>query len=268
MGKTLSGKVVLITGGGAGIGAGVAERFVEEGARVCITGRRKPILEAFVAKLPRGSASYCVGDVSNIEDAKRMVEAAIGLGGRIDVLVNSAGITGPTPVAEVDPAVWRQMIDTNLQGTFMTMHVALPLMMRQGGGSIINVASVGGLRTIPAASAYCASKAAVIHLTKQVSSDYAGKGIRCNVVCPGFVLTDMVEHELDVLGSMLGTDREGVMAAITKNIPVGRMATIRDITGIFVYLASDDSRFMTGAELVIDGGAAPLDPGTLPFRNL
>lgn len=265
---TLNGKVALITGGGTGIGAGVAQRFVEEGAKVCITGRRKDVLESLISKFPEGSASFCIGDVSNIDDVKKMVQTSIDLGGKIDILVNNAGITGPTPVAEVDPSVWRQTIETNLVGTFMTMHVAIPVMIKQGGGSIINVASVGGLRTIPAASAYCASKAGIIHLSKQVSSDYAAKGIRCNAVCPGFVRTAIVEHEMDILGSMMGTDRQGAIGAIEKNIPVGWMATPEDVAGIFVYLASDDSRFMTGAELVIDGGGVPIDVGTMAFRGL
>lgn len=262
----LEGKVALITGGGTGIGSGVAERFVEEGAKVCITGRRKEPLDLLVGKFPPGSASFCVGDVTRMEDVRRMVQSAMDLGGRLDVLVNNAGITGPTPVAEVDPDIWRRTLETNLVGPFLTMHVAIPLMIHQGGGSIINIASVGGIRAIPMASAYCASKAGLIHLTKQVSSDYASKGIRCNAVCPGFVRTELVEHEMDVLAGMMGTDREGAIHAIAKNIPVGWVSRPADIAGIFVYLASDESRFMTGAELVIDGGGSVLDPGTMMFR--
>jgi meso-butanediol dehydrogenase/(S,S)-butanediol dehydrogenase/diacetyl reductase len=265
---TLEGKVALVTGGGTGIGAGVAERFIKEGARVCITGRRKQPLEEMVRRFPKGSASFCAGDVTSLDDVKRMVQAAVDLGGSLDVLVNNAGITGPTPVAEVDPDVWRRTIETNLTGPFLTMHVAIPIMISQGGGSIINVASVGGIRTIPMASAYCASKAGLIHLSRQVSSDYASKGIRCNAVCPGFVRTEMVEHEMDILAGMMGTDRKGAAKAIARNIPVGRISEPGDIAGIFVYLASDDSRFMSGATLVIDGGGAPVDVGTMVFRQM
>ena len=263
----LSNKTALITGGGTGIGAGIAERFVKEGAKVCITGRRKELLETEVKKFPAGSASFCTGDVTDLDDVKRMVRTAIDLGGTLDILVNNAGITGPMPVAEVDPLVWRRTIETNLFGTFLTMHVAIPRMIEQGGGSIINVASVGGIRTIPMASAYCASKAGIIHLSKQVSTDYASKGIRCNAVCPGFVRTELIEHEMDILAGMKNTDREGAAKMIANNIPVGWISTPKDIAGIFVYLASDDSRFMTGAELVIDGGGAPLDAGTIIFRE-
>jgi NAD(P)-dependent dehydrogenase (short-subunit alcohol dehydrogenase family) len=263
----LHGKVALITGGGTGIGAGVAERFVEEGAKVCITGRRQEPLHALAKRLPAGSVSFCTGDVTLIEDVKRMVQSATDLGGRLDVLVNNAGMTGPTPVAEVEPAIWRRTIETNLVGPFLTMHAAIPVMIRQGGGSIINVASVGGIRTIPMASAYCASKAGLIHLSKQVSSDYASKGIRCNAVCPGFVRTELVEREMDALAGMMGTDREGAFKAAARNIPIGWISTPKDITGIFVYLASDESRFMTGAELVIDGGGAVVDAGTMIFRG-
>ena len=263
----LEGKVALITGGGSGIGAGVAECFVEEGAKVCITGRRKEILEATVKKFPRGSACFCAGDVTRIKDVKEMVQTAISLGGKLDVLINNAGITGPTPVAEVDPDVWRRIIETNLVGPFLTMHIAIPHMISQGGGSIINVASVGGLRTIPSASAYCASKAGLIHLTKQVSSDYASKGIRCNAVCPGFVRTDMVENEMDVLAEWMETDRERAFREVARNLPVGEICSPRDVAGLFVYLASDESRFMTGTELVMDGGSSAMDPGTMIFQK-
>jgi meso-butanediol dehydrogenase / (S,S)-butanediol dehydrogenase / diacetyl reductase len=266
-GGTLEGKTALITGGGTGIGAGIARRFVNEGAKVCITGRRQELLEFAVKKLPEGSSVYCVGDVTDVADVHRMVESALDLGGKIDVLVNNAGITGPMPVAEVDPIVWRRVIDINLFGTFLTMHVVLPVMIRQGSGSIINVASVGGIRTIPLASAYCASKAGIIHLSKQVSTDYACKGVRCNVVCPGWVRTEMTENEFDILAGILNTDREGAASAIAKHIPVGWISRPDDIAGIFVYLASDDSRFMTGAELIIDGGGAPVDAGTAVFMR-
>ncbi|RJR41077.1 MAG: SDR family oxidoreductase [Desulfobacteraceae bacterium] len=265
--RTLEGKVALITGGGTGIGKGIAERFVEEGAKICVTGRRVAILESLITRFPAGSACFCVGDVTSLGDVNRMIQAALDMGGRLDVLVNNAGITGPTPVAEVDPEVWRRTIETNLIGPFLTMHMAIPIMISQGGGSIINVASVGGIRTIPMASAYCASKAGLIHLSRQVSSDYGSKGIRCNAVCPGFVRTEMVEHEMDILAGMMGTDREGAEEAIARNIPVGRISAPKDIAGIFVYLASDDSRFMTGATLVIDGGGAPVDAGTIIFRR-
>lgn len=266
-GLRLEGKVALITGGGSGIGAAVAGRFVEEGAKVCITGRRKEPLEAMVKRFPAGSACFCEGDVTRIEDVKNMVRTAVSLGGTIDVLVNNAGITGPTPVREVDPDLWRRTIEINLIGPFLTMHVAIPMMIRQGGGSIINVASVGGIRAIPGASAYCASKVGLIHLTKQVSSDYASQGIRCNAVCPGFVRTAMVEHEMDVLAELLDTDRDGAFNKVAQNTPVGWISSPEDIAGIFTYLASEESRYMTGAELVIDGGSSVVDPGTMIFRR-
>jgi len=266
-GLRLEGKVALITGGGSGIGAGVAERFVEEGARVCITGRREQPLEAVVGRLPDGSACFCAGDVTCVDDVKRMVRRTISLGGAIDELVNNAGITGPSPVAEVDPDLWRRTIEVNLVGPFLTMHEAIPVMIRQGGGSIINVASVGGIRAIPGASAYCASKAGLIHLTRQVSTDYASRGIRCNAVCPGFVRTAMVETEMGVLAELLDTDREAAFAMVANNTPVGWIASPDDVAGIFTFLASDESRYMTGAKLVIDGGSSSLDPGTMVFRR-
>jgi len=258
----LSGRTALITGGGTGIGAGVARRFVQEGAKVCITGRRKHVLESVVNSLPTGTAAFSVGDVTVMDDVHRMIEAAQDLGGRLDVLVNNAGVTGPTPVAEGDPAAWRRVIETNLFGTFNTMHLAIPMMIAQGGGSIINVASVAALRTVPSVSAYCTSKAAIVHLSRCISSDYASKGVRCNVVCPGLVRTEMAEEQMEFVAKALGTGVDEAIGAMVKYVPVGFAATPADVAGVFAYLASEESRFMTGAVLVIDGGVTAVDAGT------
>jgi NAD(P)-dependent dehydrogenase (short-subunit alcohol dehydrogenase family) len=141
----LEGRVALVTGGGTGIGAGVVERFVAEGARVLITGRRKEMLDKMAASLPAGSVTTFVGDVCQDGNAERMVQAALGIGGKLDILVNNAAIEANAPVVDMDPAVWRQTVEVNLTGPFLMMKAAIPKMIEGGGGSIINVASLAGV---------------------------------------------------------------------------------------------------------------------------
>ncbi|MCR4394982.1 MAG: SDR family oxidoreductase, partial [Dehalococcoidales bacterium] len=152
----------LITGGGTGIGAAIAERFVAEGARVCITGRRQELLDQVARSLPEGSVFTCAGDVANFDDARKMVETAFNLENRLDILVNNAGIDPPGSIVEMDPALWRRVVETNLTGPFLLMKAALPHMIKARNGSIINISSLAGLRCIPAMPAYCSTKAGLI----------------------------------------------------------------------------------------------------------
>jgi meso-butanediol dehydrogenase/(S,S)-butanediol dehydrogenase/diacetyl reductase len=264
----LDGKVALITGGGTGIGAAIAERFAADGARVCITGRRQEVLDAVAKSLPAGAVVTCAGDVAKLKDAKRMVETALGFSGRLDVLVNNAAIDpGGTTVVDIDPELWHRVLETNLTGPLYLMKVSIPHMVEAGGGSIINMASLGGLRCLPGMPAYCSSKAGLIMLTKQVALDFGPAKIRCNVVCPGGTRTEMLEQSLGPLGEVLGTDLEGVFACISSMVPLRRTASPGEITGICSYLASDDSSFMTGAVLLLDGGAAVVDVAGAALSN-
>jgi meso-butanediol dehydrogenase/(S,S)-butanediol dehydrogenase/diacetyl reductase len=255
----LEGRVALVTGGGTGIGAGVVERFVAEGAKVLISGRRKEMLEKVAASLPAGSVTIFVGDVSEDGGAERMVDAAMAIDGRLDILVNNAAIESNDPVVDMDPSIWRHMLEVNLTGPFLMMKAAIPRMIRAGGGSIINVASVAGVVAPPGAPAYCATKAGVIHLTKQVAVDYGKYNVRCNVICPGPVRTAMLESNFVPLAKHLNTDMDGVFDKVRMNVPLHHIATPADIAGVFVFLASDDSRFMTGATVVADGGMTVID---------
>jgi meso-butanediol dehydrogenase/(S,S)-butanediol dehydrogenase/diacetyl reductase len=259
--KRLEGKTALITGGGTGIGAAIAKRFVSEGASVCITGRRHEVLEKLVRSLPPEKAATCSGDVSNHEDVKRMVAAALTLSGRLDVLVSSAGMDTRGNIADIDPALWKRCVDVNLAGPFFLMKESIPHMVKGGGGSIINIASVGGLRCLPNFSAYCTSKAGLIMLTKQAALDYGPFGIRCNVVCPGLVRTPMTEAGLGQMSETTGTDLETTFALKTSALPLRRFAKPEEISGICSYLASDESSFMTGSTIVIDGGSDIVDVG-------
>ncbi len=256
----LDGKVALITGAGSGIGAAIAERFVADGARICITGRRQEMLDEVAQSLPAGTVVTCAGDVTSLEDVRRMVETALGFTGRLDVLVNNAAIDpGGTTVVDIDPELWHRVLETNLTGPMYLMKVSIPHMIEGGGGSIINIASLGGLRCLPGMPAYCSSKAGLIMLTQQVALDFGPANIRCNAVCPGGTRTAMLEKSLSPLAEALGTDLEDVFARISAMVPLRRTASPGEIAGICSYLASDDSTFMTGAVLLVDGGAAIVD---------
>jgi NAD(P)-dependent dehydrogenase (short-subunit alcohol dehydrogenase family) len=265
----LDGKVALITGAGTGIGASIAERFVADGARICITGRRQEKLDEVLQSLPSGSAVAYAGDVTNFEDAKHMVEAALVLTGKLDVLVNNAAIDpGGTTVVDIDPDLWHKVLETNLTGPMYLMKAAIPHMIEGGGGSIINVSSLGGLRCLPGMPAYCASKAGLIMLTKQVALDFGPNRIRCNAVCPGGIRTQMLENSLSPLADAIGTDLDGVFQRISSMVPLRRTAHPSEISGICSYLASDDSTFMTGSVLLIDGGAAIVDVAGAALTNV
>ena len=255
----LEGKVALITGGGGGIGAAVAERFVEEGAKILISGRRRELLENMAQKLQAGSVEIFAGDVSKEDDVKGMVETAVKFGGKIDVLVNNAGISMIGSVTDISTENWNKTLAINLTGPMLMMKESIPHMIKAGGGSIINVASVGGLRCLPGRTAYCTTKAGLIMLTKQAALDYGKDNIRCNAVCPGGVTTEMTEADFGQAAKMVGMETVPFIEEISSAMPLNRFADIHEMGGICTFLASDDSSFMTGAELVIDGGTAVVD---------
>jgi meso-butanediol dehydrogenase/(S,S)-butanediol dehydrogenase/diacetyl reductase len=265
----LDGKVALITGAGTGIGAAIAERFVADGAKICITGRRQAMLTKVAQSLPPGQVLTCAGDVTKLEEVRRMVETALVFEGRLDVLVNNAAIDpGGTTVVDIDPELWHRVLETNLTGPLYLMKAAIPHMIEAGGGSIINIASLGGLRCLPGMPAYCASKAGLIMLTKQVALDFGPDRIRCNAVCPGGTRTEMLETSLRPLAEALGADLDGVFSRISSMVPMRRTASPEEITGICSYLASDESAFMTGSALLIDGGAAVVDVAGAALSNI
>ena len=263
----LEGKVALITGGGTGIGAAIAKRFVAEGAKVCITGRRIEMLDKVAQSLPAEKVATCSGDVSMYEDVIEMVTATLKLEGRIDVLVNNAGIDPGGTVTDLDEALWRTVLEVNVTGPFLTMKATIPHMMAGGGGSIINISSLGGLRCLHGTVAYGTSKAALNHLTKQTALDYGPHKIRCNAVCPGATRTKMLEEAIAPLTEVIKTDLDGVFDCISSNVPLKRVAAPEEISGICAFLASDDSAFMTGSVLLIDGGSAIVNVSGVPLSS-
>ncbi|MCL2391509.1 MAG: SDR family oxidoreductase [Oscillospiraceae bacterium] len=260
MNGQLNGKVALITGGGSGIGAAIAKRFVAEGAKIVITGRRKEALAETVAALPEGSVLPFAGDIRNPDDAKAMVEATVAFGGKIDILVNNAAIDPPGTVVNISVELFQSVIETNLYGPFYTMKYAIPFMKDAGGGSIVNIASLAGLRRIPAMPAYCASKSGLIGLSQTVALDHGCDGIRCNVVAPGATSTAMLENAMAGLAKTLDTDSKGALLHMTRFNPIPRPASPEEITGAVVFFASDDSAVITGTVLPVDSGSCVVDP--------
>ena len=263
----LKGKVAIVTGGGTGIGAAIAKRFVLEGAKVCITGRRKGMLDAVVEALPYGSGVTCNADITDPAEVERIVATALDLWGKIDILVNNAGVGAVGGVGGHDIDLWRATLETNLTAPFLLMRAILPHMIKNSGGSLVHISSVAGVRSAPEAAAYCTSKAGLIMLGQQVALDYGKYGIRSNIVCPGWVRTPMSEHEMDELGGMIGKNREEAFDEVVKDLPLNRVATPDEIARVCVFLVSDDSSFMTGAVLLVDGGGAVVDVGTLAYST-
>jgi meso-butanediol dehydrogenase/(S,S)-butanediol dehydrogenase/diacetyl reductase len=259
----LQGKVALITGGGTGIGAAVAEAFVREGAAVCIAGRRREELEKVARRFPDSKISVCAADISKPEDVQRMVETAAAFGGRLDIAVNNAAMGVPVNVVDMELNLWQKVLDTNLTAPFLVMKYAIPHMIRAGGGSIINVASVGAIRGIPFAAAYCSAKAGLLGLSRQVAIDFGPQKIRSNVVLPGAFRSEMFDRRLEETATAAGISVEERLKAMAIPSPLKRIAFPSEIAGLFVYLASDESAYTTASEFVCDAGVHALDASAL-----
>ncbi|HSW40017.1 MAG TPA: glucose 1-dehydrogenase [Acidobacteriota bacterium] len=252
----LDGKVALITGGGRGIGAAIAKRFVDDGAKIVVSDIRDDLLNETVNKLKTGMAVACAGDVTKYDDVKKMVDETVRFGGKIDILVNNAGIDPGGSIVDIEIDLWKKILDVNLNGPFLCMKAAIPYMINQGGGSIVNIASLAGVRCLPSMPAYCASKGGLIQLALQAALEYGPKGIRSNVVAPGATKTEMLTQAMAGLSKAIKKD---AFEVLTESVPLRRAATPDEITGACSFLASDDAAFITGAVLLVDGGAAIVD---------
>ena len=257
----LKGKVAIVTGGGTGIGEAITRRFVACGARVCIAGRRREMLEEVAESLPDGSVKTCPADVSDEKDVARILQTALSFEGGLHVLVNNAAIDQDPPagIVDMDVAKWRRMLEVNLTGPFLLMKACIPRMIQAGGGSVVNISSLAGLRCISENPGFCATKGGLINLTQQAALDYGRYNVRCNVVCPGATKTDMFTENLEAFASMVGTNVEDIFARFMKDVPLPRVALPDEMAGICAFLASDDSSFLTAAAIPVDGGAAVVD---------
>ncbi len=248
-------QVVLITGGSSGIGYATAQAFLEEGARVAINGRNATRLKRAEASLRAlGEVLTIRGDVAKASDARRLVsETTKGLG-PIDVLVNNAGIYIYKSLVKKTEREYDQEMDINLKGTFLCSKYVLPGMVRRRRGVIVNVSSESALVASAGTAVYCASKAGMVLLTMDIALEHAKDGIRANAVCPGEVVTPMMERDAEASG--LGFKE--YYRRLVAPIPMHRAAKPEEIARVILFLASDDSSFMTGAAVTVDGGASIL----------
>jgi NAD(P)-dependent dehydrogenase (short-subunit alcohol dehydrogenase family) len=267
MSGRLTGKSALITGGGTGIGSGIADLFVAEGAKILISGRREEVLKKKVDSLGE-NAAYIVGDVSKVEDAKAMVDKTVELYGKIDILVNNAGIDKGGLVHEIDLDVWAAVINTNLNGPFYTSRFALPYMIEAGKGSLVHIASVAGIRCIPAMPSYTTSKSGLIGLSNAIAFDYGKWGIRSNIVAPGGVHTEMSEGSQSGLTEKLPAGFETVEQFMTQYLPIPRSGIVPEMAEAVLYLASDESSYTTGVVIPIDGGCCLVDPVSAAIKQV
>ncbi len=247
----LENKIALITGGTSGIGEATAYLFAREGAKVAITGRNETRGHVVTAHILEsgGKAIFVRTDVRHAAECKRAVDATLDAFGRLDILFNNAGVFYPQTALECSEEEWDLQIDINLKGTFLMSKYALEPMITQGGGVIINNSSGWGLVGGDKAVAYCASKGGVVLLTKAMAVDHGRQGIRVNCICPGDVDTPMLPED----ARLRGLDWKTYLAGC-ENRPLGRIGTPEEIAKAVLFLASDDSSFMTGAVLAVDGG--------------
>ena len=247
----LKGKVALITGGTSGIGSATAVRFASEGAAVAITGRNSGRGEQVVSDIVAtgGEALFICSDVRHAEDCRNAVDQTLERFGKIDVLFNNAGVFHPKSVPDCTEEEWGETIDSSLKGAFLMSKYVLPSMIERGSGSIIHTSSGWGVLGGDRAAAYCAAKGGLIVMAKAMAIDHGPDGIRVNCVCPGDVLTPMLPDDAAKRG--MSWDDYAVGAA---DRPLGRIGTAEDIANAVLYLASDESSFVTGEALVVDGG--------------
>jgi NAD(P)-dependent dehydrogenase (short-subunit alcohol dehydrogenase family) len=244
----LEGKIAVITGSNSGIGLASAKRFVAEGAHVYITGRRQEELDRAVQAIGTGVTAV-QGDVSNLEALDRLFSKVRSDRGRVDVLFANAGLGAWEPLGKITESAFDRVFGVNVKGTVFTVQMALPLM--RDGGSIILTGSTTGSMGTPAFSIYSASKAAIRNLARSWALDLKGTGIRVNVLSPGATATPGLLNALAKTGK-----KDAMIAGLVEQSPLGRMAEPDDIADVALFLASDDSRSMTGSEIFADGGMA------------
>ena len=264
MSKRLEGKVALITGGGTGIGAAIARRFVASGASVALTGRRREPIAQLAAEL-NGLAVQ--GDTGNADDCAAAVTRTVAEFGGLDILIANAAILSAGSVTTLVEADWQDVMNVNVAGAMQIARAAVPAMVERGGGAIVTISSVAGIRSSREFSAYITSKHALIGLTKTLACDYGAQGIRANSLCPGWVKTSMSDGAMASLADRKGLTVEEARALTTQYTPLQRMGEPDEIAACAEFLVSDDASFVTGATLIADGGGHIVDIGTLSFSE-
>ena len=255
----LTGQTAIITGSTSGIGLAIAARLAAKGANVVVNSfsdrKEDHAVAAAIAAKHGVEAVYVRADMSKPDECRDLVAQALARFGGLDILVNNAGIQHVAPVEEFPTERWDAIIAVNLTSAFHTIAAAVPQMRAAGYGRIVNIASAHGLRASPFKSAYVAAKHGVVGLTKTVALELAGKGVTCNAVCPGFVLTPLVETQIEDRAKETGLDRETVIRdIILAKQPSKEFATVEEIAAATAFLASREAAQITGTTLSVDGG--------------
>jgi len=247
----------MITGGGVGIGRGIATAFAQQGVRVWICGRRSEPLDETVRVLKAlGTGALGIqADVTNRDELERVVEAMVGEWGQIDILVNNAGMSGRTPMDEADDRRWMSIIQTNLTGAYLSTKTVLPFMKDRRYGRIINLSSVLGRFGVPGYAAYCTAKHGIIGLTKAVALEVADRGITVNAVCPTWVETAMARQGMEETAQALGLSVEDFRKQAIASLPIKRMADVDEIASTVLFLCSPMAAAITGQAINVCGGS-------------
>lgn len=255
--RRFEGKVVLITGAASGFGRRAAERFAAEGASLVLGDIQETAL-AETKRLAEAAGAKVVARLTNVGNGTAvadLVAAGADILGRLDVALNNAGVAhGTMKLVDTDEAVMRRMFDINVMGVFHGMKAQIPVMERQGGGVILNTASVAGVTGAPLLAAYAAAKHAVIGLTKTTAAEVARKGIRINAICPAFAETPMLSESL----AQPGRTHEEMVSRLVQTMPMRRAGTVDEIVQAMLWVCSPENSFMTGHALVVDGGLTAL----------
>lgn len=251
MSSRFKDKVVVVTGAGSGIGQCTALAFAQEGG-VVVAADRSVEAAAATVKLIESSGGKAIAvacDVTRASDCEQAVAKALQLTGRLDVLINNAGIGHSGTVLATDEATWNAVMAVNVNGTFLMSKAALPTMIKQGAGAIVNTASIAGIKGLPDRAVYCTAKFAIVGLTRAMALDHVAQGVRVNCVCPGTTDTPWIAERLGQ-----ATNPDAARAALVARQPMGRLGLPTEIATAILFLASDESSFTTGSALAVDGG--------------
>ncbi len=259
----MTAPVLLVTGAGSGIGAATAAVAAGRGWQVVVCGRRREALEAVAA---RTGAAVRVVDVAEPGAVEQLVTSVVAEFGRLDSVVANAGVMAVGSVVETDPADWDAVLRTNLTSVYLLARAAVPHLVATSG-TFVGVSSIAALRSSTSAAAYSVSKAGLISLVQSIARDFGPAGVRANVVCPGWVRTEMADAEMAEFGAPYGLDVDAAYAAATELVPQRRAADPSEVANAVAWLAGEDSSYVNGAVLVVDGGTTLVDAGTVAFDH-